>query len=79
LVLDPVYRGLVLGTDARFYAAVQSVATESLAASSQPPAGQLIHVKAPQFTDARWMYAIQWQIDDNNAVGQTWRLVDVSK
>ncbi|KAI8054510.1 Phosphomevalonate kinase [Syncephalis plumigaleata] len=78
LVLDPAYRGLVLGTNARFYAAIQM--------TKQPPVvnptpsirtneySRFIHVNAPQFIDATWVYHIQTREEDSNKV---WKLVDV--
>ncbi|ORZ01481.1 ribosomal protein S5 domain 2-type protein [Syncephalastrum racemosum] len=50
LVLDRAYRGLVVGTTARFYTAIQPD-------SSLGPG--LIQVRSPQFDDATWSYNIQ--------------------
>ncbi|RKP22268.1 ribosomal protein S5 domain 2-type protein [Syncephalis pseudoplumigaleata] len=78
LVLDPAYRGLVLGTSARFYAAVQMAAQSSV--KPVPPASddsvcRLVHVEAPQFTDASWVYAVQWPDGGDS----DWKLVDVTE
>ncbi|RKP05807.1 ribosomal protein S5 domain 2-type protein [Thamnocephalis sphaerospora] len=71
LVLDPAYRGLVLGTDARFYAIVRAAPAST--PTSQSGAAITVHVDAPQFTGARWTYAltasedIPWRFDDLTA------------
>ncbi|KAI9599155.1 ribosomal protein S5 domain 2-type protein [Syncephalis fuscata] len=75
LVLDPAYRGLVLGTDARFYAAIQATTEQNVTSSALQPINRLLRVKAPQFTDACWIYAIQWQSTSNTS----WDLVDISE
>lgn len=50
LVLDRAYRGLVVGTTARFYTAIQP----------NPSLGPgLIQVRSPQFDNATWSYTIQ--------------------
>ena len=52
LVLDPAYPGIVLVTNARFYACV-SKRTEST-----------IRVRSPQFQHAEWLYAYQMPKED---------------
>jgi phosphomevalonate kinase len=80
LVLDPAYRGLVLGTNARFYAAIQTTKQQPPLIKPTPSLqtnqySGFIHVNAPQFTDASWVYHIQPGEDSN----KNWKLVDVSE
>ncbi|KAJ1928158.1 phosphomevalonate kinase, partial [Tieghemiomyces parasiticus] len=54
LVLDRMYKGLIIGADARFYTLIQSV--EPTAASGPIT----ITVESPQFEDALWTYHATW-------------------
>ncbi|KAJ9117552.1 hypothetical protein QFC22_004402 [Naganishia vaughanmartiniae] len=54
LVLDPKYTGLVIATSSRFYSVVR---TQPVSSASQATAGR-ITVKAPQFNNATWEYAV---------------------
>lgn len=55
LVLDPTYTGLVIATSSRFYSVIRSQP-----ASSQSTEGKII-VKAPQFDNASWEYAVTFE------------------
>jgi phosphomevalonate kinase len=60
LVLDPKYSGLVIAASSRFYAAVENGKTGEY----------LIRVMSPQFIDARWMYNVLIQDDNNPEISQ---------
>lgn len=50
LVLDPAYSGVVISTSSRFYAVIQDRG-----------AANEIQVRSPQFIDAIWDYAIDFE------------------
>lgn len=60
LVLDPAYFGLVLATDARFYASVRPLGSGDQCCTVQ--------VRSPQFVDAVWTYAVHFQESDDAEV-----------
>ncbi|KAJ1648635.1 phosphomevalonate kinase [Coemansia erecta] len=57
LVLDRAHSGLVVGTDACLYAAVQTESKAGLAAGSKIP----IFVHSPQFESAWWKYTFDFE------------------
>jgi phosphomevalonate kinase len=73
LVLDPSYRGLVLGTNARFYTLVQRIPSTSSTASAVTNKETLfVHVSAPQFIGAHWVYSL------DVSPGASWCFVDTT-
>ncbi|KAJ1678594.1 phosphomevalonate kinase, partial [Spiromyces aspiralis] len=61
LVLDREFKGLVVGTDARFYAAVKTVDKQEAPADTDPlPGVVLITVTSVQFNQTRWSYALSY-------------------
>ncbi|KAJ2003478.1 phosphomevalonate kinase [Coemansia thaxteri] len=61
LVLERAYSGLVVGTDACLYAAVQTQASDVLGSCAGSGNEVLISVVSPQFLSARWRYAYSTQ------------------
>ena len=60
LVLDPAYFGLVLATDARFYASVRPLGSSDKCCTVQ--------VRSPQFVDAVWTYTVSFRDSDDAEV-----------
>ena len=58
LVLDPAYPGLVVSTSSRFYTVIQPRPTPAPASDPSPPIQ--IRVRSPQFEDASWVYAVEF-------------------
>ncbi|KAH9940511.1 Phosphomevalonate kinase [Epithele typhae] len=56
LVLDPAYSGVVVSTSSRFYTVL--AALDAPPSSASPPIQ--IRVRSPQFEDATWVYAVEF-------------------